>query len=287
MKLKNSLFLFFVWICVSLSAQERIYFNDFESGDLNLNQYTGNPEIADHISSTIWTNDSKSNFSEKEGAGGSKAISITKGEVSIFFDIEIEPGYQLDITGYEFWSKKTKANSGWNLYLEGDDDAVTDGGDTGTEGTVSEGNLEFLNQRGTIRLEFRVNGLGNGFYILDNFELFGQVTKICDDPLITTQPNDINVCSGDQAVFSIETIPGETATYQWQILSNGSWEVLVDDQNYSGVNTSTLVIENTNLTFNQDIYRCITFIDGCEEESSQAELNVIALPETEPIIYSN
>lgn len=287
MKLSKFLILFCLGISFGISAQERIYFNDFESGNLDVATYIGQPEISDHISFSVWTNNSKENFSEQTGVDGTRGISITgSGEISIFFQIDIEPGYELDLTGYSYWLRKTKANQAWTFYVNGDPYA---NGATTLAGGYTTGNLNpgLTNQTGTLNLEFRVNGIGNGFYVLDNFELFGEVRKICNEPLITVQPNPANVCNGDYVAFTVETISGETIIYQWQILIDGSWEDLSDDLIYSGVNTNTLSIENTELAYNQNLYRCVVVIDGCEEESNPAELSVIALPETEPIMYNN
>lgn len=286
MRFQNVLILLFIGISFGLFAQERIYFNDFESGNLNVAEYIGQPEISDHISFSVWTNNA-GDFEEQEGVGGSSAISMLgNGTKSIFFNIQIEEGYELDITGYNFWVKKTKANQSWRFYMNENEYAD---GQTDFEGSYSSGNFApaLLNQTGEINVEFRVNGMGNGYYILDDFELFGEVRKICNDPLITTQPNDTNVCSGDLVEFSVETISGDSITYQWQILVSGVWQDLTNDINYSGVNTATLSIANTPLDFHQNNYRCIVIVDECEEESDQAELSVIALPETEPIIYNN
>lgn len=288
MKFQNTLFLLLIWICASLSAQESIYFNDFESGDLNVAEYEGQPQVSEHISFSVWTNNA-GDFEAHTGVEGTNGIGIDgNGTKSMFFTIQIEEGYQLDLTGFSLWSKKHKKGGGhnWTFTLNDVDYA---NGDTEQNGSYHEGNFEpaLFNQTGEINVEYEISGMGNATHIIDNFQLFGEVKPICDQALIETQPNDTNICSGDNVEFFTETISGDDITYQWQILIDDNWEDLTDNQNYSDINTSILIIENIPLAFNQNIYRCILTVDGCDEESEQAEINVIALPETEPIIYNN
>ncbi|MFN2261281.1 MAG: hypothetical protein ABR595_04390 [Psychroflexus sp.] len=285
MKFQNTLCLLFLGFCFSLSAQESIYFNDFESDNLNAAEYTGEPQISEHISFSVWTNNA-GDFEEQTGVEGS-AIGISgNGNKSIFFTIQIEEGYQLDLTGYKFWSKKTKASHNWTFLLNDDEYA---NGSTAQNGSPQYGNFEptLLNQTGVINVEYQISGMGNATHILDNFQLFGEVKPICDQALIETQPNDSNICSGDQVEFFVESFFEENITYQWQILIDGNWQDLMNNGNYSNVNSNILSIENTPIDFNQNEYRCIVYKDACDETSDQAELNVIAIPETEPIIYNN
>lgn len=285
MKCQNLLLLLLIGFFVELSAQEQIYYNDFESGDLNAAEYIGQPFVSDHITLSVWTNDS-GKFQAKKGVEGDGISIKGNGTKSIFFEIQIEEGYQLDITGYNFWAKKTKASQGWEFLMN---DVVYANGETDLQGSYISGDFEpaLLNQTGIINVEYRVNGMGNGFYILDNFELFGQVAPICDQVLITRQPLNSSVCEGDLSEFFIETVTGSIITYRWQILVNGIWEDLTNGLHYTGVNARALSIENTPLDFNQNNYRCIVMVDDCEEISEEALLTVIALPETEPILYNN
>ncbi|WP_127845533.1 hypothetical protein [Psychroflexus aestuariivivens] len=288
MKYQNTLFLILLCFCSSLFAQESIYFNDFESGNLNVAEYVGDPQISEHISFSVWTNNA-GNFEEHTGVEGSNAIGISgNGNKSMFFTIQIEEGYQLDLTGYSFWSKKERkqGSHSW-VFLLNDVDYANGG--TNQNLSFQEGDFEptLLNQTGEINVEYQIGGMGNVSHIIDNFQLFGEVKPICDEELIQIQPHNSNICNGDQVELFVDTFSEENISYQWQILIDGNWQDLTNNQNYSNVNDSTLIIENIPLAFNQNIYRCIVTVDGCNEESEQAEINVIALPETEPIIYNN
>ncbi|WP_143002795.1 hypothetical protein [Psychroflexus sediminis] len=270
---------------VELSAQETIYFNDFESGNLKGAEYEGQPVVSDHISFSVWTNNS-GNFEQQDGAVGDGISIKGNGTKSIFFKIQIEEGYQLDITGYNFWARKTKAAQGWTFVMNSVEYA---NGETDPDGSYITGNFtpELLNQTGTIEVEFRVNGMGNGYYILDNFELFGQVSPICDEDFIESQPQDEMVCRGDDAEFSVALFSGENKTYQWQVLLDGNWKDLTNDVIYDNVNSSTLTIVDTTDVLNQNEYRCIVTEDECDKISDQVTLTVIPLPDTDPIQYNN
>lgn len=289
MRIQNALLLFLIGISLSLSAQDRVYFNDFETGPYDVADYTGAPDTDPNISVSVWTNDSPDNFSEQVGFNGTKGIGVSgSGTIVITFEIQVDPGYQLDITGYNFWVRKTKANSDWKFDVQGVQYAD---GESTLEGNNVSGSIAGLtNLRQPLNVTFTVNGQGNGFYVIDNFEILGKVRPICDDPLITAQPQDDKVCSGNTASFSVEanSFPGSTVTYQWQVdTGSGTWENLVNDANYSGVNTNNLTIADTPLAFNQNNYRCLVQVDNCAEESTAAVLTVYTLPETKPIIHTN
>lgn len=74
---------------------------------------------------------------------------------------------------------------------------------------------------------------------------------------ITQQPPaTYTVCSGATASISL-VATGLNVTYQWQYFSGGSYVVLSNTGNYSGVSTNTLQIANVTNGVNTGNYRCV------------------------------
>ena len=101
----------------------------------------------------------------------------------------------------------------------------------------------------------------------------GAVLSVGGTAAITTQPANISVCSGTNAVFTI-TVSGTGLTYQWQKnsvnLSNGG--------KISGVTTSSFTITGADAT-DVATYSCITG-NACSGSlnSSTAQLSINSLP---------
>ena len=76
-------------------------------------------------------------------------------------------------------------------------------------------------------------------------------------PTITSQPSNRSVMEGGNTSFSINA-SGNNLAYQWKMSQdNGiSWETLSNGGHYSGVNGSTLYINNVLYTMNGYRYRC-------------------------------
>ena len=76
-------------------------------------------------------------------------------------------------------------------------------------------------------------------------------------PTITSQPSNRSVMEGSNTSFSINAT-GNNPTYQWKMSQdNGiSWETLSNGGHYSGVNSSTLNINNVLYTMDGYRYRC-------------------------------
>ena len=72
-----------------------------------------------------------------------------------------------------------------------------------------------------------------------------------------TNPSDVTICAGQNASFSITTIPG--ATYQWQNSFDGgaTFSSLTNNAPYTGVTTNTLNLTGVPANFNGYLYRCV------------------------------
>ncbi|MCE5345625.1 MAG: DUF2341 domain-containing protein [Bacteroidales bacterium] len=92
---------------------------------------------------------------------------------------------------------------------------------------------------------------------------------------ISTQPQPVSVCEGDNASFSVEAT-GHNLTYQWQ--ENGT--DVSDGGIYSGAATSTLTLTNPGLAKNGMSYRCVitTSCGTSTVNSTTAQLTVTARP---------
>jgi hypothetical protein len=90
----------------------------------------------------------------------------------------------------------------------------------------------------------------------------------------TLQPSDISVLSGNDASF---TVAGSNAncTFQWQTDLGLGWQNLTNAGQYSGVNTSTLTVLNTNISNNNQNFRCLITLGTCNAASSSAVLTVL------------
>lgn len=96
----------------------------------------------------------------------------------------------------------------------------------------------------------------------------------------TLQPSDISVLSGNDASF---TVAGSNAncTFQWQTDLGLGWQNLTNAGQYSGVNTSTLTVLNTNASNNNQNFRCLITLGTCSSSSSSAVLTVLPVSVTE------
>lgn len=286
MRPQTLFFLFCVAFCGVLSAQETIYFNDFETGDLEVEEYVGDPVTSENIEASSWY--FEDGFNNQPGFEDSSGLSIRgNGTKIITLTINIEEGFQLDLSGFRFWTRKTNnSKHGWTFSL-GNREYASGKADENGDFITGDFDSVLVGLTEEVEFIFTVNGMGNGNFILDNFELFGQVTPICDEDFIESQPQDEAVCSGGDAEFSVTSFTVENKTYQWQVLVDGDWEDLTNEGAYDNVNSSTLSIVNTTDDLNQNEYRCIVIEDECEEISDQAMLTVIPLPETQPIQYTD
>lgn len=86
----------------------------------------------------------------------------------------------------------------------------------------------------------------NGSYIV------GQQAAIA--PTITAQSNGQQVCTNDNATFTVTSSPANTFT--WEVNTGSGWNAVNNSLQYIGANTSSLLIMNCTLSMNGYQYRC-------------------------------
>lgn len=96
---------------------------------------------------------------------------------------------------------------------------------------------------------------------------------ICGD--ITQQPVKQDVKAGQTAQFSVKT-NYTTPVYQWQGNQGGSFSNLINNSQYSGVNTDVLKVSNTTVSMDKTNYRCIVSEGVCGDTSVNGLLLVSA-----------
>ena len=76
--------------------------------------------------------------------------------------------------------------------------------------------------------------------------------------IIQNQPDNVEICAGNNASFTVTAIGSPDLSYLWQVSTdNGAtWTSLVDGAPYSGVLTNTLNITGATAAMNNYQYRC-------------------------------
>ena len=105
--------------------------------------------------------------------------------------------------------------------------------------------------------------------------------------VVSSQPVSISAPAGTTAQFSVVS-SSSLPLYQWQRDSAGIFVNLVNNTIYSGVHTSTLVVNNISASLNNNHYRCIMTSGYCQAISNAATLlvNGAVLPENPGIIHT-
>ncbi len=105
---------------------------------------------------------------------------------------------------------------------------------------------------------------------------------------VTSQPLGVSISLGGNAQFSVSST-SSFPVYQWQKDSSGIFVNLTNNNNYSGVNTSTLTVSNAPQSLNNAQYRCIMTSGYCQAISNAATLVVNSgiLPEDAGIIHAD
>lgn len=136
-------------------------------------------------------------------------------------------------TGYNItyqWQVSSDAGATWTDVT---DDSVYNGAATNT--------LQFANPTGTID--------GNQYHcVVTNACMISAVSNaatltVQTAPVISTQPDDVTICYGANASFSVSATSATTISYQWQGSADGiAWTNLTSTGVYSGATTPTLSI---------------------------------------------
>ena len=78
------------------------------------------------------------------------------------------------------------------------------------------------------------------------------ITFVDGKPVISAQPQNVSVCSGNNATFSV-TATGLNVTYQWQLSTDGG----ANFNNIGGATSSSYTVTGVTLGMNNYRYRCI------------------------------
>ena len=141
-------------------------------------------------------------------------------------------------------------------------------------------------------LSIDVSPDANTIYYADVFDGYNNVSTSIEIILLPltiliSQPQSLVLLEGDTAVF---TVSADFAnSYQWQESEDGgnTWNDLTNGNKYTGVDSSTLLIEPVNTNMHGNLYRCI--VSGwCNNiPSEEATLNVYYFPDFESTLDQN
>ncbi|MCZ2458823.1 MAG: M12 family metallo-peptidase [Chitinophagales bacterium] len=105
--------------------------------------------------------------------------------------------------------------------------------------------------------------------------------RVVSPVAITTQPSNGAVCAAGPRTdgnisFSVAASSSQPISYQWQVSTDGGNNF----NNISGANTSTLSLTNSNVTMNNNQYRCLLSNPTCMDPtvSNPVTLTVYSLP---------
>jgi gliding motility-associated-like protein len=158
-------------------------------------------------------------------------------------------------------------------------------------GTVTATNNWWGDASGPLHLTTNTTGLGNK--VSDNVLFDPWSTNPCDyvapPPVVSvdTQPTDVEICEGEDAVFSVAASGDTGLTYRWQENSGSGFVDLANTGIYNGVSTATLQLFNIPASVSGNTYQCL--IAGAlasEVASTSATLTVNAFP-TAPTTIGN
>jgi hypothetical protein len=102
----------------------------------------------------------------------------------------------------------------------------------------------------------------------------GSITYNAPAPIVTVSPGNQTITENTTAHFNITAV-GAT-DYQWQVSTNGgfTWSNLSNNSNYVGVNTASLTINNTPISFNTYKYRCVVSESTCNQSANSGSGSV-------------
>ncbi|MBU2995992.1 HYR domain-containing protein, partial [Cellulophaga baltica] len=78
---------------------------------------------------------------------------------------------------------------------------------------------------------------------------------VTDPPVVTVQPNDIEICEYETAVFTATV--SNANSYQWQIYDGANWVDLSDTSPYSNTSTSSLTVTMPSTSIDNTNYRLV------------------------------
>ncbi|NOU59796.1 T9SS type B sorting domain-containing protein [Marinifilum caeruleilacunae] len=93
------------------------------------------------------------------------------------------------------------------------------------------------------------------------------VVTVLEEVAITTQPVDITIVDGDDAVFTVVASGEPIITYQWQVSTGGAFADM------PGENAATLTIADAGLALSGNQYQCIVD-NGCSNSVTSAAVSL-------------
>jgi hypothetical protein len=95
-------------------------------------------------------------------------------------------------------------------------------------------------------------------------------------------PDDAEICDGDNATFTSTAAAGNPITYQWQVSTDAgaTWANVSNGTTYAGATTNTLTVSNASTSLNGNEYRLRMSVSACNStiETDAATLTVNANP---------
>lgn len=140
--------------------------------------------------------------------------------------------------------------------------AATGSGVTYQWQVSTDGGATYSNISGATAVTYTITGVtvaqsGNRYRCVLNSSCGGATSNgalltVNSLPAITAQPQNVNVCAGSTATFSV-TATGTGITYQWQVSTDGG----VTYSDISGATASSYTINPVTLGMNNNRYRCV------------------------------
>jgi uncharacterized delta-60 repeat protein len=91
-------------------------------------------------------------------------------------------------------------------------------------------------------------------------------------PIINTNPTDIQVNIGNQAIF---TTSSNATNYQWQVNSGSGFQNIFNGGQFSGATSNNLTVYNTSMSNDNNQFRCEITANNCSTTSNSAILTVV------------
>ncbi|MGE3823139.1 MAG: hypothetical protein AB7G44_02865, partial [Bacteroidia bacterium] len=119
--------------------------------------------------------------------------------------------------------------------------------------------------------------------------LFSAIIRVYDIPQVTQQPQDIQVCPGDNATFTVAAI-GLGLTYQWQ-LNDGNGFVNVNNGGiYSGATSPSLTLNGVPPSLDGYQFNCVITGATCFTTTTSSTVTITENPSptinTQPVDYA-
>ncbi len=119
--------------------------------------------------------------------------------------------------------------------------------------------------------------------------LFSAIIRVYDIPQVTQQPQDIQVCPGDNAVFTVAAV-GLGLTYQWQ-LNDGNGFVNVNNGGiYSGATSQSLTLNGVPPSLDGYQFNCVITGATCFTTTTSSTVTITENPSptinTQPVDYA-